>query len=116
MSLRHIKSQNWNLRVDDGAIAPTRTVTLTGKRIVLKTIVGLVARWGFESLTVRLLFLYERKCEKMKDEELYVVEYGQIWSYKSDKFLNPTFNDDGYYMVSLYKDKNEKKLSIHKLK
>lgn len=56
----------------------------------------------------------------MKDikgyEGLYAVtEDGQVWSYRSKKFLKPTKDKDGYLRVCLYKDGEKKKHYIHRL-
>ena len=56
----------------------------------------------------------------MKDikgyEGLYAVtEDGQIWSYRSKKFLKPNKNTSGYLYVILYKDENKKHYFIHRV-
>ena len=56
----------------------------------------------------------------MKDikgyEGLYAVtEDGQIWSYRSKKFLKPNKSTSGYLYVLLYKDENKKHYFIHRL-
>ena len=56
----------------------------------------------------------------MKDvvgyEGLYAVtEEGQVWSYKSKKFLSPADNGHGYLQVGLRKDGKTKMLRVHRL-
>ena len=56
----------------------------------------------------------------MKDiknyEGLYAVtENGQVWSYKSQKFLKPYLRDNGYLSVGLHKDGIRKNHLIHRL-
>ena len=40
---------------------------------------------------------------------------GQIFSYKSNKYLHPTIDTDGYQIVGLYKDNQQKKYKVHRL-
>lgn len=40
---------------------------------------------------------------------------GQIFSYKSNKDLHPTIDTDGYQIVGLYKDNQQKKYKVHRL-
>lgn len=42
-------------------------------------------------------------------------EEGQIWSYKSNKFLKGTPNKAGYITVSFIKDKKRKTYYVHRL-
>ena len=56
----------------------------------------------------------------MKDvkgyEGLYAVTpEGEVWSYKSNKFLKPKFQTDGYLFVSLCKNGLKKNYRIHRL-
>lgn len=56
----------------------------------------------------------------MKDikdyEGLYAIEEdGRVWSYISNKYLNPNLEGNGYYVVSLYKDKLSKTFKLHRL-
>ena len=56
----------------------------------------------------------------MKDvvgyEGLYAVtSCGKVWSYKSKKFLEQSYNNKGYLMVNLYKDGKSKNHLIHRL-
>lgn len=56
----------------------------------------------------------------MKDikgyEGLYAItSCGKVWSYKSQKFLKPAKDKDGYYDVSLYKDGERKHFKVHRL-
>ena len=56
----------------------------------------------------------------MKDiigyENLYAVtEDGQVWSYKSKKFLKPFDNGHGYLYVSLLKNNQRKNCRVHRL-
>ena len=56
----------------------------------------------------------------MKDikgyEGLYAIdESGNVWSYKSNKFLKPALDKDDYHRVNLYKDKKMKNFLIHRL-
>ena len=50
-------------------------------------------------------------------EGLYAVtSCGQVWSYRSQKFLKPTSATKGYLVVNLYKDnKNKKRCYVHRL-
>ena len=49
-------------------------------------------------------------------ENIYgVTSCGRVWSYKSQKFLKPRVNNNGYLFVDLYKDGKRKKYYIHKL-
>ena len=57
--------------------------------------------------------------EEMKDIVGYEGEYaitrdGNVWSYKSNKFLKPRLIG-GYHQVNLYKDGKKKDLYIHRL-
>lgn len=56
----------------------------------------------------------------MKDikgyEGLYAItEDGQIWSYKSKKFLIPNYDANGYLKINLFKDRKNKSCTIHRL-
>lgn len=56
----------------------------------------------------------------MKDikgyEGLYAVtEEGQVWSYRSNKFLKSNPDKDGYLKIGLYKEKNRKYFFLHRL-
>lgn len=56
----------------------------------------------------------------MKDvvgyEGLYAVtSCGKVWSYKSQKFLKPKEDKDGYLIIVLYKNKIRKDAKIHRL-
>lgn len=56
----------------------------------------------------------------MKDIENYEGRYaatedGQIWSYKSNKFLKQSPDTKGYSIVTLYKDGTKKSHSVHRL-
>ena len=56
----------------------------------------------------------------MKDiigyEGLYAVaSCGQVWSYRSKKFLSPSRDKDGYLQVLLYKDGEKQAKKIHRL-
>ena len=56
----------------------------------------------------------------MKDilgyEGLYAItEEGQVWSYYSKRYLNPSLKKNGYLSVVLVKDKIKKSFSIHKI-
>ena len=58
--------------------------------------------------------------EEMKDikdyEGLYAITRdGNVWSYKSNKFLKPILDKDDYHTVNLYKDKKMKTFRIHRL-
>ena len=58
--------------------------------------------------------------EEMKDivgfEGLYgITRNGNVWSYKSKKFLKPRLNTSGYYQVNLCKDGKGKNFTIHRL-
>lgn len=50
-----------------------------------------------------------------------ITEDGRAWSYpkpcssRSGKWLKPTLNSNGYLLVSLYKDGQEKKYTVHRL-
>lgn len=49
-------------------------------------------------------------------EGLYAVtSCARVWSYKSQKFLKPALNGQGYLTVSLSKDGEQKTYKIHKL-
>ena len=61
-----------------------------------------------------------KKHTKMKDilgyENLYsITENGDIFSYKSKKFLKPIKQKTGYLTINLYKDKKFKIYSLHRL-
>lgn len=56
----------------------------------------------------------------MKDiknyEGLYAVtSCGKVWSYRTEKFLKPVANQDGYMTVCLCKDGKQKVVKIHQL-
>ena len=56
----------------------------------------------------------------MKDirnyENIYAItEEGQVWSYKSNRFLSPTLLASGYLQVELYKNGKGKKFLVHRL-
>lgn len=56
----------------------------------------------------------------MKDiknyEGLYAITpEGEVWSYKSKRFLKPADNGDGYLFVELCKDNEKKKCYLHRL-
>lgn len=56
----------------------------------------------------------------MKDIENYeglyaVTPEGDVWSYKSKKFLKPQADKDGYLRICLYKDGQKKTCRIHRL-
>lgn len=56
----------------------------------------------------------------MKDilnyEGLYAItSCGKVWSYRSQKFLKPRKNNEGYLHVDLYKDGKRKSYLIHRL-
>ena len=53
----------------------------------------------------------------IKDYEgLYIItENGNIFSYKSNKFLKHTLNKGGYHMVDLYNNGKRKRFLIHRL-
>lgn len=56
----------------------------------------------------------------MKDIEGYesqyaVTEEGQVWSYKTKKFLKPVTKKDGYLQVSLFKNGKAKTYLVHRL-
>ena len=56
----------------------------------------------------------------MKDIENYegkyaITEDGKVWSYKSNKFLKPSLDKDGYYKVSLCSNSKYKQFFIHRL-
>lgn len=56
----------------------------------------------------------------MKDileyEGLYAItEDGQVWSYRRNKFLNPTISSSGYHTVGLIKDGHKKTCLVHRL-
>lgn len=56
----------------------------------------------------------------MKDikgfEGLYAVtSCGRVWSYKSNKFLNPNVHRNGYTSVCLYKDRKQHRVLVHRL-
>ena len=56
----------------------------------------------------------------MKDIENYeglyaITRDGKVWSYKSNKFLKPVLDKDGYHKVNLCKDKKMKTFRIHRL-
>ncbi len=56
----------------------------------------------------------------MKDikgyEGLYAITAdGQVWSYRSQRYLTPSPNANGYLRVNLYKDKKPKNKFIHRL-
>ena len=58
--------------------------------------------------------------EELKDIKDYEGEYaitrdGRVWSYKSNKFLKPVLDKDGYHKVNLHKDKKMKTFRIHRL-
>ena len=58
--------------------------------------------------------------EELKDIVRYEGEYaitrdGRVWSYKSNKFLKPMLDKDGYHKVNLCKDKKMKTFRIHRL-
>ena len=58
--------------------------------------------------------------EELKDIKDYEGEYaitrdGRVWSYKSNKFLKPVLDKDGYHKVNLCKDKKMKTFRIHRL-
>jgi hypothetical protein len=44
-----------------------------------------------------------------------VTEEGQVWSYKSKRFLKPRANKSGYLRVTLYKDGKAQEKYIHRL-
>jgi|SaaInlStandDraft_6_1057023.scaffolds.fasta_scaffold131786_1 hypothetical protein len=44
-----------------------------------------------------------------------ITDNGQIWSYKTNKFLKPTLSTSGYPAVNLHKDGTRQKGSIHRL-
>ena len=49
-------------------------------------------------------------------EGLYAITpEGEVWSYKRKKFLTPIDNGDGYLIVALYKDRQRKWYSLHRL-
>lgn len=55
----------------------------------------------------------------MKDikgyEGIYAItEDGQVWSYKRQKFIKP-YKQNGYLLVTLFKDGNSKNYRIHRL-
>ena len=56
----------------------------------------------------------------MKDvvgyEGLYAVtSCGKVWSYRRKKFLKPWYNNNGYLLVNLFKDRERKIYLIHRL-
>lgn len=56
----------------------------------------------------------------MKDVVGYEGQYavtscGKVWSYKSNKFLKPKTDKDGYYKVNLYNKGKQKTFFIHRL-
>ena len=56
----------------------------------------------------------------MKDVQNYeglyaVTSCGRVWSYKTKKFLKPQKNKDGYSIVCLHKDGEQKNYYIHRL-
>ena len=56
----------------------------------------------------------------MKDIEGYEHEYavtdnGQVWSYKSNIYLKPLIDKDGYFKVSLSQNSQYKQFFIHRL-
>lgn len=44
-----------------------------------------------------------------------VTSCGKIWSYKSNRFLNPMLDNYNYLVVSLYKNGIEKRVRVHRL-
>lgn len=44
-----------------------------------------------------------------------ITEDGQIWSYKSKKFLIPNYDANGYLKINLFKDRKKKSCTIHRL-
>lgn len=44
-----------------------------------------------------------------------ITKDGKIWSYYSNKFLHPSLDKHNYLVVSLYKNKEQKKHFVHRL-
>lgn len=56
----------------------------------------------------------------MKDivgyEGLYAItSCGKVWSYRSNRFIQPSHDKDGYYRIMLVKDKQRKNHYVHRL-
>ena len=48
-------------------------------------------------------------------KDYYVTNDGRVWSAKSNKFLSPSTNNDGYKMVTIYSDNKRINQLIHRL-
>ena len=49
------------------------------------------------------------------ENEYAITEDGQVWSYKSNIFLKPLIDKDGYYKVALSQNSKYKQFFIHRL-
>lgn len=47
--------------------------------------------------------------------EYAISEYGEVWSYKTNRYLKPCFDKDGYKKVTLSKQGVEKQYFVHRL-
>ncbi len=69
-----------------------------------------------EQLSIKFEYTDEFFTDVKSFEGLYKVSnYGRVWSCKSQKFLRPDTDRDGYKIVSLYKNKKYKKIKLHRL-